>query len=80
MINGPETEDKMNAYTIHELGKARQHEFIAEADHARLVKEARLAARGTDAPARQPLVWLREAAGGFVARLITLRGAQAGSH
>ena len=70
----------MNAYTTHQLGKARQHEFIAKADHTRLVKEARLAARGTDAPARQPLVWLREAADAFAARLVTLTRAQAGSH
>ena len=70
----------MNAYTTHELAKIRQHEFIAKADHARLVKEARLASRGTGAPARRPLVWLREAAGGFAARLMTVTHAQAGSH
>jgi hypothetical protein len=70
----------MNAYTTHELAKFHQHDLIAEADHARLVKEARLAARGNGAPARRPLIWLREAAGGFAARLTTLTGAQAGSH
>jgi hypothetical protein len=53
---------------------------MAEADHARLVKEARLAARGNGVPARGPLIWLRETAGGFAARLTTLTGAQAGSH
>jgi hypothetical protein len=70
----------MNAYTTHELVKSRQHELIAEADHARLVKEARLASRGTEVPSPKPLMWLREAAGGFAARLMTLTGAQAGSH
>jgi hypothetical protein len=70
----------MHPYATHELAKIHQHELIAEADHARLVKEARLASRSTDVPARPPLIWLREAAGGFVARLITLRGSQADSH
>jgi len=70
----------MNPYTTHELVKVHQRELMAEADHARLVKEARLAARGNGAPTRQPLIWLREAAGGFAARLTILTGAQAGSH
>jgi hypothetical protein len=79
-MDGPETEDEMNAYAINELSKIHQHELLAEADHARLVKEARLASRGTGPPARQPLIWLREAAGSFAARFITLTGARAGSH
>jgi hypothetical protein len=79
-MNGPETEDEMHPYATHELAKIHQHELIAEADHARVVKEARLASRGTGVPARRPLIWLREAAGVFVARLMTLRGAQARSH
>ncbi len=70
----------MNPYTTHELVRIHQHELMAEADHARLVKQARLAARGNGVPARRPLIWLREAAGGFAARLTTLTGAQAGSH
>lgn len=60
--------------------KLRQHEFIAEADHARLVKEARLASRGTSVPARQRLIWLRDAAGSFAAPLMACAGAQAGGH
>jgi hypothetical protein len=74
------SEDEMNAYMTHELVKIHQHELMAEAAHARLVKEARLAARGKDAPTRQPLIWLREAAGVFAARFATLTRAQAGSH
>ena len=70
----------MNVYTTHQLARIRQHEFIEQADHARLAKEARVASRRTDAPARQPLVWLREAARGFATRLTALTGAQAGSH
>lgn len=67
----------MNAYVTHELVKIHQDEFIAEADHARLVKEARLASRGTGTPARRPLIWLREAPGGFAAWLMALTGAPA---
>lgn len=70
----------MNPYTSHELVKIRQHEFIAEADHDRLVKEARLASRRTSVPAQRRLVWLRDAAGSFAARLMARAGAQAGSH
>lgn len=70
----------MHPYATHELAKIHQHELIAEADHARLVKEARLAARTASVPARAPLIWLRDVAGGFVARLTTFRGTQAGSH
>jgi len=79
-MNGPETEDEMNGYIAHELGKIHQHELIAEADHARLVKEARLASRGTGVPARQQLIWLREAAGGFAAWLMNITGAHARSY
>lgn len=79
-MNGPETEDEMHPYATHELAKIHQHELIAEADHARLVKEARLASRGTGASARSPLIWLRDAAGSFAARLMTFRGAQARGH
>ena len=70
----------MNPYTTHELVKIHQHEFIAEADQARLVKEARLASRGTPVPSRQPLIWLREAAGAFAARVVSLTHGHAGSH
>ena len=70
----------MNTYTAHQIGKIRQHEFIDHAEHARLAKEARVASRGTDAPARQALAWLREAAGSFATRLTALTGAHAGSH
>jgi hypothetical protein len=70
----------MNAYTTHEMVKYRQHQLMAEADHARLVKEARLASRGSDIRTPGPLMWLRDAAGGFAARLLTLTGAQAASH
>ncbi len=77
---GAAKEDEMTAYVTHELVKFHQRELIAEADHARLVKEARLASRGNSVPARRPLIWLREAAGGFAARITTLTGAQAGSH
>jgi hypothetical protein len=79
-VTGAGTEDQMNAYTTHELVKSHQRDLMAEADHARLVKEARLAARGNGVPARGPLIWLRETAGGFAARLTTLTSAQAGSH
>ena len=70
----------MHPYAIHELATIHQHELLADADRARLVKEARLAARGTSVPARRPLIWLREAVGGFAARLMTLRGARTGGH
>jgi len=70
----------MNAYATHELATIHQHELIAEADHARLVKEARLASRGTDVTARRPLIWLREAAGAFAVRLMTITRVQAGDH
>lgn len=78
-MNGTDTEDEMNAYTTHELVRIHQHQLIADADHARLVKEARLASRGNGAPAR-PLIWLREAAGNIAAWLMTRPGAHAGSH
>lgn len=76
-VNGPETEDGMNPYTTHELVNIHQRELIDEADHARLAKEARLASRGNGVPARRPLIWLREAPGGFAAWLMALTGAQA---
>ena len=70
----------MNTYAMHELANIHQHELRADANHARLVKEARLAARGDTVRARQPLIWLREAAGVFAARLTTRTGAHAASH
>ncbi len=70
-IRVPETEAEMNAYTIHELAKIHLHELIAAADHARLVKEARMASRGTGVPVRWPLIWLREATGRLAARLVS---------
>ena len=70
----------MNTYTAHHVARIRQHELIDHADHVRLAKEARVPSRGTDASARQALSWLREAAGGFAARLTALTGAHAGSH
>ncbi|MCA1569390.1 MAG: hypothetical protein LC798_03505 [Chloroflexi bacterium] len=70
----------MNAYATHELANIHQHELIAEADHGRLVKEARLASRGNHVPARRPLIWLREAAAAFAVRLRTVTRAQAGNH
>jgi hypothetical protein len=76
----PETEDEMNGYATHELAKIRQQEFMAEAAQSRQAKEARVAARGTAQPARRPLIWLRGAAHGFAARLVTLKGAQADGH
>jgi hypothetical protein len=68
----------MNGYATHELAKIRQRELMADADHFRLVKQARVATTGA-APAR-PLSWLRGAAHGFAIRLVTLKGAQAGGH
>jgi hypothetical protein len=79
-VNQAKAEDEMNPYMTNELAKFHQRDLMAEADHARLVKEARLAARGNGASVRQPLIWLREAAGVFAARLTTHTGAQAGSH
>lgn len=80
MMNRCDTEDVMNGYATHELAKIHQHELLAEAAHARLVKEARLASRGTGTPARSPLIWLRDAAGSFAARLVTFRRVQARGH
>lgn len=76
-MNVPETEDEMNPYITHELVKTHQHELTAEADHARLVREARLASHGSGIPARQPRIWLRDAAGGLAARLMNITGAHA---
>lgn len=70
----------MNGYATHELATMRQQELMAEAAHFRLVKEARLAARGAAVPTRRPLIWLREAAHGFASRLVHLRGAHAHGH
>lgn len=70
----------MNHYATQQLVNFHQHELMAEADHARLAKQARLAARGNGAPARQPLIWLRETASGIVARLATTTLARATSH
>jgi hypothetical protein len=79
-MTNPETEaDEMNGYATHELAKIRQRELIADAEHFRLVKEARVATSGPSQPAR-PLTWLRGAARGFAGRLVTLKGAQAGGH
>ena len=69
----------MNTYTAHHVARIRHHELIDHADHVRLAREAHDASRGSEAPARQALVWLREAAGGFATRLTALTGAQAGS-
>lgn len=70
----------MSTYATHELARIRQHDLMAEADRARLVKEARLASRATGAPARPPLIWLREAVGGFAAQLVTLSRVHARGH
>lgn len=70
----------MNAYTTHQLATIHQHELIAEAEHVRLVKEARIASRGTGVPARRSLIWLREATGSFAARLMTLTRVHAPGH
>jgi hypothetical protein len=70
----------MNGYATHELATMRQQELMAEAAHLRLVKEARLAARGSAVPARRPLTWLREAAHDLAGRLVHLRGAHAVGH
>jgi len=70
----------MNGYATQELATIRQNELMAEAAHVRLVKEARLAARGSAVPRRSPLIWLREAARAFAIRLVALKSAQAGGH
>jgi hypothetical protein len=68
----------MNGYGTQELAKIRQRELMADAEHFRLAKQARVDTSGA-APAR-PLTWLRAARTGFAARLVILKGAQAGGH
>lgn len=68
--------DDMNTYTSQHLSNIRHHDLIARADHIRQVNEARQASRASSTPSRRPLIWLREAAGSFAARLMT----RAGSH
>jgi hypothetical protein len=70
----------MNSHTMHTFAVSRQREFLAEADHARHAKQARAAARGTQAPGRHPLIWLRDAAGTFASRLASPTRAHDGSH
>ncbi|MGI8999166.1 MAG: hypothetical protein ACR2GO_05615 [Candidatus Limnocylindria bacterium] len=79
-MTAPGTADDMNTYAIHELATIHQRELIGEADHARLVKETRLASRANRVPARSPLIWLRDTANNFAARIQTLPGALADSH
>ncbi len=59
----------MNSYTMHAFATSRQEAFQAEADHARHVKQARTAARGSQAPGLRPLIWLRDGAGWFTSWL-----------
>lgn len=67
----------MNTYTAHHVSRAHHQQRIAQADHARLLKAARLASHGTAIPARRPMVWLRDAAESMAAWLMTRTGAQA---
>jgi hypothetical protein len=70
----------MNSYTMHTFAVGRQREFLAEADRTRHAKAARAAARGTQAPGRHPLIWLRDAAGTFASRLTSPTRAHHSSH
>ena len=65
----------MNGYATHELAKIRQRELMADAEHFRLAKQARVGTSGA-APAR-PLTWLQGATRGFAGRLVILRHAHA---
>ena len=68
----------MNTYTTQHLGKVYHHQLIAQADHARLLKAARLASHGTAIPARRPMIWLRDAVESMAAWLMIRTGAHAG--
>lgn len=68
----------MNTYTAHHMSRAHHQQLIANADHARLLKAARLASHGTAIPARRPMIWLRDAAENMAAWLMVRTSAQAG--
>jgi len=75
----------MNSYTMHQVGRARQHERIASAHRAYDAKQARANARPsrashtTDVRRQHPLTWLRNTIGGIAAHL-TARTAQPSHH
>lgn len=70
----------MHPYPTYELAKIHQNELLADAEHARLAKEARRGSRATGNRARRPLAWLREAAGSVATLITTFRRAQTGNH
>ena len=59
----------MNSYTMQALATSRQNDLLAEADRARRAKAARHAAHGSPVTGRHPLIWLKDAVGGFAFRL-----------
>ena len=63
----------MSGYVTYQLAKIRQHELIAAADSSRRIGEARLGSQGAALSPQRPLFWLREAAGGIAARLVSPR-------
>jgi hypothetical protein len=67
-------------HPYHELAKIHQNELLADAEHARLAKDARRGSRAARIPARRPLAWLREVAGSVATRITTFSRAQAGNH
>jgi hypothetical protein len=67
-------------HPYHELAKIHQHELLADAERARLAKEARRGSRASGHRARRPLAWLREAAGSVATLITTFRRAQTGNH
>lgn len=67
----------MHPDTTYEMAKYRQHDLLAEADNARLAKEARAAAKSTEVHATRPSFSLRGAASGLAARVAALTNAPA---
>ena len=67
----------MNGYATEQLATIRQQELHREANHFRLAKEARHAARGTAVPGRRPLSSLRKAVSMIASRLAAPKHAPA---
>ena len=70
----------MNSYTLHNFATQHQNDLLAEAAKARRAREARAAARANGDEARHPLIWLRDAVGGFAFRLTSPKPAHRTSH
>ena len=64
----------MNPHLAHELATMHQRDLVAEADHARMAREVRLASRRPRATRHWSMTAILHAAAAFSARVVTHRG------